>query len=134
MENTIATETTDTFTIGEAAFDALIADTTPDPVHLCKEFMLAKEAQAVAEARQETLKPLIEGLRTAKETFFEGKFRNKAGKYKINHVESGQTRASEKVLKAWLEKGKISQADYDEATFPVDMTHNRVTFKAGTGK
>lgn len=136
MENTIATETAtaDTFTIAASAFDALIAATTPDPVYLCKEFVLAKEAIAVAEERLDTLKPLIEALRTDKETFFEGKFRNKAGKFKINHVVTGKDNASVKVLRAWLEKGKISQADYDEAVKYSDGTHNRVTFKAGTGK
>jgi len=112
----------------QAALDA----TTP--AALCKEHILLKETITIAEARLEVIKPLLEAARTGKETFVEGRFRNKAGRFKINHIETGQTRASLEVVKEWLAAGIISQEQYDAATKYSDSTHNRISFKAGTGK
>jgi hypothetical protein len=120
--------------IDEESFDQLIAETTPDPVHVCKEYILANEAKGIAEKRLKTLKPLVVGLETGKETFFDGKFRGKMGQYKINHVTASQPFASVKVLEEWLQRGKISQADFEEAVKVADKSYPLVTWKAGTGK
>ena len=127
-------EQIDTNMIAETEFAALLAQTAPNAAHLCKEMILAKETISIAEQRIETLKPLIEALRVGKETFVDGKFRNKAGKYKINHIATGQTRVSLDSVKEWLAAGIITQEQFEAATKYSDGTHNRVTFKAGTGK
>jgi hypothetical protein len=117
--------------IADEAFTVLVAQTSPDPVYLVKEYMLANEAKGIAEQRLTTLKPLIENLRNAnKELFIPGKWRGKNGKYKILKVVTGQTRADMDVLKTWLANKKITQDDFNEATFWVDGSHNRVSWKA----
>lgn len=120
---------TKTLIIPEEAFEQLAQETASDPVHICREFLLAKEAASAAEARKDDLKPLVEALRTGKETFFEGTFRNVIGRFKVNHVESSQSFASVEVLEAWLERGKISQDDFDEVVKQADKSYNLVTFK-----
>lgn len=119
METTIVTDTD---------LAALLAG--PSPVDLCKDFIVTQETRLAAEKHLAELKPQIAALRTGKETFFAGAFRNKNGKYKINHVESSQPFASVKVLEKWLEDRLITQAMYDEAVKVADKSYDLVTHKA----